>query len=73
MGPGGPKADDQQIKDLEDCKNKLIEKKAQLKKDMEEKAEAEKKEAERQAHEDDKEVLEKADSDVCGIGCGLHA
>lgn len=50
---------EEEIVDLEDCKNKLIEKKAQLKKLMAEKAEAEKKEADEQADEDAKEVLEK--------------
>lgn len=50
---------DEEIVDLDDCKNKLIQKKAELKKLMAEKAEAEKKEAEMQADEDGKEVLEK--------------
>lgn len=50
---------EEEIVDLEDCKNKLIEAKAKLKKLMAEKAEAEKKEAEAQADEDAKEVIEK--------------
>merc|ERR1712118_473803 len=45
---------EEEIVDLEDCKKKLIEAKAKLKRLMAEKAEAEKKEAEAQADEDAK-------------------
>lgn len=50
---------EEEIVDLEDCKKKLIEAKAKLKKLMAEKAEADKKEQEKQADEDAKEVAEK--------------
>lgn len=50
---------EEEITDLKDCKNKLIEAKAKLKKLMADKLEAERKEAERQKEEDAKEVLQR--------------